>query len=224
MRQVFLRLSGCNLACDYCDTAEAREKIDSCQVVDAAGNRKIIPNPLGIAEAAELMGELWTSGTHSVSLTGGEPLLQAEELAELLPMLRRRGMRIYLETNGTLHEELKLVLGWIDWIAMDVKLPSSQGGRDLLAAHRQFLEAAAGPNVFLKMVITPETGEAELSSACTILAEETPGLTLVLQPATGPDGAIAITPERATKLHEIAGTSFTDVHVIPQMHKLWGIK
>ncbi len=224
MRQVFLRLSGCNLACDYCDTAEAREKIDSCQVFDAAGNRNLLPNQLGVPEAAELVQELWTSGTHSVSLTGGEPLLQAEELAELLPVLRRRGMRIYLETNGTLHEELKLVLAWIDWIAMDVKLPSSQGGRDLLTAHRQFLEVAVGPNVFLKMVITPETRKEEFSSACTILAQETPGLTLVLQPATGPDGAIAITPERVTRLHEIAGTSFADVRVIPQTHKLWGIK
>ena len=222
VRQVFLRLSGCNLACDYCDTTEARIKSDTFTIPDAEGNKQTLPNPIDVEETARLVGELWKPSMHSVSLTGGEPLLQAEELTALLPLLKQQGMPIYLETNGTRYEELKILLPHIDWIAMDIKLPSSQGGKDLFAEHVRFLEIAAIANIFLKMVITPESGEDELSKMCAFLSRESRSVTLVLQPATSADGSIAL--DRAIRLHGIASAYFNDVRVIPQMHRLWGIK
>lgn len=219
-----MRLSGCNLRCDYCDTPEARERSDNCQVIDKRGKRKLIPNPIMATEAAELIALLRARGTHSVSLTGGEPLVQADELAQLLPLLKKRGMSIYLESNGTLPEPLREVLPWLDWVAMDVKLPSSQGGHDLLPEHSRFLEVALSTNLFIKMVIGPETGDKELSAACTILGERSGDVILVLQPETTLLGQAGIPPERVKRLHEIAAASFEDVRVIPQMHRLWGIK
>jgi len=61
---------------------------------------------------------------HSVSVTGGEPLLQARRLAALLPLLAQRHQPIYLETNGTLPGGLASVLEWVDHIGMDIKLDS----------------------------------------------------------------------------------------------------
>lgn len=221
---MFLRLSGCNLSCSYCDTPGAREGTDRCTILDWTGIREDLPNPVEVAEAARIILSLWNPAMHSVSVTGGEPLLQAGELAGLLPLLKREGMGIYLETNGTLHEELRGLLPWIDWIAMDLKLPSTQGGVDLLEEHRRFLRLALSRRVFLKMVIDAVTGEEELTRACRRLGEEAGGVTLVLQPATPMKGEKGITPKRAAELHRLASGYFRDVRVIPQVHRLWGVR
>ena len=85
---VFVRTAGCNLRCPWCDTKYAW-----------SGGREATPE-----ELAETVAE--TAGRHAqlIVLTGGEPLLQAECLAEMLLELGRRGVRlpVGLETNGTL--------------------------------------------------------------------------------------------------------------------------
>jgi 7-carboxy-7-deazaguanine synthase len=188
------------------------------------GSTKVMRNPIEVDELVDQVASLWEPGMHSVSLTGGEPLLQAEELVLLAAMLGGRGIPNYLETNGTLYEELEDLLPLLYWISMDIKLPSSQGGRDLIEEHLRFFRSARGSNLFLKLVIGTETGERELSSACEILSQEDRRVTLVLQPATSPEGGIGIPPEKAARLHRLASEYFSDVRLIPQMHHLWGIK
>jgi organic radical activating enzyme len=219
-------MSGCNLACSYCDTREARDHGDRFLVVQGDGGTIEVPNAVAPGEVARLAESLWEPGMHSVCITGGEPLLQAEELAELLPGLKERGIPIYLETNGTLHEGLEKIADCLDWIAMDVKLPSSQSGIDLVPEHVRFLASAvrASTNIFFKMVIGRETSEEEVSSACDRLAKGFRGLVLVLQPETAPEGGISIAPEKIAALWRRARSSFSDVRVIPQTHHFLGIK
>ncbi len=224
VNQVFVRLSGCNLRCSYCDTPEARERVPACRVYGWDGEREAVPNPLEIARAAELISSLWEGAMHSVSLTGGEPLLQAGGLVHLLPLLEREGMPVYLETNGTLAESLESVLPWTGWIAMDVKLPSTQDGEDLIEAHRDFLGRALPANVFLKIVIGAETGEDELEKACRVLAEVAGDAALVLQPATPIRGEGPISASRAAALWRIAVAFFPGARVIPQAHRAWGVR
>ncbi len=161
---------------------------------------------------------------HSVSITGGEPLLQAGALKHLFQLLKREGLPIYLETNGTLGEELEMVLPWTDWIAMDIKLPSTQKGDDLSSRHRDFLRRAPTQKLFLKMVIGTESGDGELEEMCRGLGGEARERTLVLQPATLPTGEAGITSLRAFELYLIASKFFADVRVIPQTHRAWGIR
>ena len=52
---------------------------------------------------------------HSVSLTGGEPLLHAEFLKEFLPLIKEE-TKIYLETNATLPKNLEIIKDYIDII------------------------------------------------------------------------------------------------------------
>jgi 7-carboxy-7-deazaguanine synthase len=83
---VFVRLAGCNLACDFCDTDYATKFFAS--VDDVVGT---------VREAG---GEC-----PMVVLTGGEPLAQAETGA-LIEALRRDGRRVHIESNGTIFTEL----------------------------------------------------------------------------------------------------------------------
>src|SRR5262249_37611692 len=122
------------------------------------------------------------TGEGVVSLTGGEPLLHTAFLEQLIPRLQATGRRVYLETNGTLPQALERVIEGCDWVAMDFK-PESAAGRDLWEAHRWFL--SVGKNkIFVKLVLTERTSEAELQTAVDLLASAGPGIPLVLQPAT----------------------------------------
>jgi 7-carboxy-7-deazaguanine synthase len=222
--QVFLRLSGCNLHCTFCDTPEAREGTSECLFTNTEGVEERIHNPVDLDAVVSRISSMWTPATHSVSITGGEPLLQAEGLARLLPQLKEGGMKIYMETNGTLHEGLGSLLPWLDWIAMDVKLPSTQGGEDLIEEHRLFLRGAVSGRVFLKVVIDKSSGEGELDRACRLLAAEAVDIPLVLQPATPMRGEGSISSKRVAQLYSLAAGHFREVRVIPQMHRIWGAR
>ena len=78
----FIRLSGCNLRCRYCDTTYAYE-----------GGREMT--------AAQLLDAAQAHDASLVLVTGGEPLLQAET-QPLLVALADAGFRVFLETNGSL--------------------------------------------------------------------------------------------------------------------------
>lgn len=99
---IFVRFTGCNLRCSYCDTAYAYEQ-----------GSEMTP--------AEVFEEIKKHHYKRVCLTGGEPLLQ-KELGELLRLLR--DYTVTIETNGSV--ELcppNLSLGHS--FVMDMKAPSS---------------------------------------------------------------------------------------------------
>ena len=83
---VFVRLAGCNLSCDFCDTDYALKRIMSVEQVLAA-----------VRDAG--------GDCPMVILTGGEPLAQ-EEATVLVDALRERGRRVHVESNGTILAEL----------------------------------------------------------------------------------------------------------------------
>lgn len=83
---VFVRLAGCNLACDFCDTDYSLKFL--------AGVDEIVARVR--AEGGECP---------MVVLTGGEPLAQAETEA-LIAALRSDGRRVHIESNGTIFTEL----------------------------------------------------------------------------------------------------------------------
>ncbi len=98
----FIRLTGCNLRCNYCDTVYAYEKgID-----------------MGMEEILEDMELL---GCSLIEITGGEPLLQ-ETTPEFVRELLRQGYKVLVETNGSLNIDL-LPEGAIR--IMDIKCPGS---------------------------------------------------------------------------------------------------
>jgi organic radical activating enzyme len=151
-----------------------------------------------------------------VSLTGGEPLLHADFIRDLLSELGGRHFKFYLETNGTLPDELKKVAAGIEIVSMDIKPPSACG-RDLWESHRAFLKTADG-KALVKMVIARETLESEVERASALVASVDRKIPFVLQPATEgspPD------MERLRAWQALALQHLFQVWIIPQMHRRW---
>ena len=99
---VFVRMTGCNLRCSYCDTAYAYD--EGAEMTEDA-----------------VLEEVRKHGLNLVEITGGEPLLQ-DGVVSLAGRLISLGYKVLIETNGTLDT------GGVDdraVIIMDVKTPGS---------------------------------------------------------------------------------------------------
>jgi organic radical activating enzyme len=230
-RQIFLRLAGCNLACDYCDQPEARIAPAQALIELAAGQRDFISvrNPLGVEPCARAILRLDRPRGlhHSVSLTGGEPLMQQKFLAALLPILRRAGLRIFLETNGTRPAEFRALRHLVDIVSMDFKLRSATGRQKMPAkAHAEFLRLAAsgGREVYVKAVVSSRTTGREIARAARLIAKVKRAVPLVIQPVTrlGEKTPAPPDPARLLELQAAAAKILPDVRVIPQTHKIIG--
>lgn len=167
----FLRLSGCNLRCAWCDTEYSFE----------SGTQKTVD---------ELAEEISKSGVNYVCVTGGEPLLQKKELISLLEILHEGGIAVDIETNGTIpFDDVQKFAS----ICMDVKCPSSCEVSDLSllpqlsktdcvkfvigdeADYMYMVEVLASLNDFLpEICITPVYGTDAKLLADTIIAERLP--------------------------------------------------
>ncbi len=226
-RQLFIRFGGCSLRCCYCDTPQALSPQKECRIEKAPGSRQfyLLHNPLS---SAELMGIISSLNQNTkihrhLSITGGEPLEQADFLKEWLPTIKGK-FRIYLETNGVLSEGLRKVIGLIDTVAMDIKLPSSLKGKAFWEEHRDFLQVAKKKKVFAKMVITTQTTEQEVLQAAELIGQIDKRIPLILQPVT-PSGRIkrAPSPKMLLKLQQVSTRFLPEVRVIPQIHKVLGM-
>jgi 7-carboxy-7-deazaguanine synthase len=80
---VFVRLTGCNLRCSWCDS----------EYTFTGGHRMTLEEVLGDVESLSPKGGL-------VEITGGEPMLQERELVPLMQRLLEAGYRVLIETSG----------------------------------------------------------------------------------------------------------------------------
>lgn len=230
MRQVFVRLHGCNRDCAYCDAPETKGPAGPCMVETAHGSGQLapVPNRFDVHGLTNVVRALAApSDVHSVAITGGEPLLQHRFLARWLPSLRAAGYAVYLETNGQLADLLANVIQWVDYVSMDLKLPSSTGEDAIWEQHAAFLRVCRdhGTPTYAKAVVTPQTPDAEIELCARLVEEAWPAVPLVLQPVT-PMGPVTEAPRflRMMELQRMAMALHHDVRVIPQAHRLMGAR
>ena len=203
-RQVFVRFAECNLSCSYCDTKF---------------------NIFREYEAEELFSSLesFGKGFHSVSFTGGEPLLQKDFLKESMRLVKQGGYRTYLETNGTLPEALEAVIDDTDIIAMDIKLPSSGSSSvGYWQEHRDFLKISADKDVFVKAVISLSTTKEDFVRMLDLLKTMNYSGILVLQPNSF-DSADSL-EEKLAIFKKYGENHPFPICAIAQMHKVLGVR
>jgi organic radical activating enzyme len=237
-RQVFVRLAGCRVGCRYCDTAWA---FDAPESVAVPGLRERLRNPLDAAQVKALVdaadpaedrapdladrhGIADRPGRCSVSLTGGEPLEQPDFVDELLDALAPR--EVMLETSGLHLAALERVASRCRWIACDLKLPSATGLPDVLARHEPVLASGVldRSETFFKLVADGDTTEAEVAAAAALLARHAPRCPVFLQPVTPLGGSPPLPRARLDGLVDRLAGAGLDVRVVPQVHKVLGVR
>ena len=223
-RQLFIRFARCNLSCLYCDTPFIT--VPQCRVETAPGSEAFTDwqNPVTKPQIEDLVKDWSTSQPglhHSISLTGGEPLLHQEVLSDWLPRLRQY-LPIYLETNGTLPDQLEVLLPLIDYISMDIKLPSISGQGALWDQHRDFLLLARQKSTFVKVVVNSLTPLDELLQAAQLVVTTAPDSDFILQPYTGPAG-VEISTQTLLNMQQAVARLHPKTRVIPQTHNFLGV-
>ena len=158
----FIRLTGCNLRCTYCDSAYSFK----------GGKKMSIPQILETIHPYQVKHAL---------VTGGEPLLQ-RQTPELVNALSSAGYQVSIETHGEVSIEKVAPLARI---IMDIKTPSSGMARGGYANNLKFLKSndelkfvIASPEdyAWAKLIITKEslpTDEVLMSPA--MAAKNSPG-------------------------------------------------
>lgn len=207
--QVFVRFAGCNLRCAWCDSSHARN-----------------PGPGEFQEmgAEEILAEVdkLRGACHSISLTGGEPLLHVDFLKEFLPLVGACKIPVYLETNGTLPKALRQVIDDVDIVSMDVKLPSSTGCPPFWDEHVEFLRVAWGKDVFIKMVVANTTTMEDVVKSVEMISQGDPSMALFLQPNYFDLQSGVV--EKCRAFQTYCSNYLADVRIIPQMHKFMNLR
>ena len=203
-KQVFVRFLACNLKCTWCDTPMKKggEEMASGEIIEK------------ISELKE--------GCHSVSLTGGEPLLHKDLVKELIPGIRNLGLKVFLESNGVLCEALEEVIDGIDIVSMDMKIPSSTETGVFWDEHSKFLKISAKKKVYVKAVVTKGTTTEDVEKAAEITAGAGKDILFIIQPRTE-----EFNEDFNAKLLEyqkICQKHLNDVRIIGQMHKFMKIR
>lgn len=150
---IFVRLSRCNLACHWCDTAytwrftgDNRPHRDDT-AYDRAENQLTL-------EEADIAGRIASLNGNRLVITGGEPLMQGAALARMLESLP--AMHVEIETNGTVAPHPALDAR-VDQYNVSPKLAHSGNPADLALIPARLTAWAEDPRAFFKFVIaTPE--------------------------------------------------------------------
>ncbi len=114
---IFIRLTGCNLRCSYCDTTYAFYEGKEMEI-------------------EEIMEEIKKWRCRRVCITGGEPLLQ-EDVYSLIDSLLEKGYDVSVETNGSI--DIRKLVERNVTIKMDYKLPSSGMNEKMLEENIHWL-------------------------------------------------------------------------------------
>lgn len=119
LANIFIRTTGCNLRCTYCDTKYAYEK----------GTEKTLE---------EIIKEIKKYKCKKICITGGEPLLQKEILV-LVDYLAKSKYTVLIETNGSI--DINPLYNKKDLaISLDIKCPSSEMNKKMLLKNINLLQ------------------------------------------------------------------------------------
>jgi|TARA_B100001964_G_C14257462_1_gene613259 organic radical activating enzyme len=224
VRQAFIRFQGCNLSCDYCDTPQVKENIKKCNVEISPGKKEFLQlkNPIDNEKVSNIIKNF--GKIHSVALTGGEPLLQAEFIRDL-----KVKAPLFLETNMTLPNNAEKVKDKIRYVAGDFKLRNAFNDTDNYEKLKQatkksyrILRNKKDRDCFCKIVIKSDDNVKEIIEDIKLVKKYIS--CLILQPLTPLNGPLEKPSMNCIlDLQENITEIINDVRIIPQTHKIVGV-
>jgi len=210
-RQIFLRFAGCNLDCNYCDTPESK----------FSDNGTL----MSVNEVIEKIEKLKTPDLHSISFTGGEPLLYSEFINEIIQKI---DIKVMIETNGTLPESIHNI-NRINCVSLDIKLSEhfKKNWNDEIFEKEIYslkLLIEQNTNIYCKLVVFPSTDSNFLRKIAKKLFVEVGNkkIPIIIQPVS-PIEIWKNNTHKLFKFSEIIG-EYMEVLTIPQIHKFLNIE
>jgi len=160
---------------------------------------------------------LKTYDLHSITLTGGEPLLYPGFIKELKNFV---DIPLYLETNSTLPKNAKKIKTCVDFVAADIKIDYPEFYENSI----ETLKILKDRNLFVKIVVLPGTESKTIEKVAKDLKNHDLDVPLILQPVT-PHGEVKEKPntKKILNLADTCGKYLSDVRIVPQVHKLTGV-
>lgn len=203
---VFLRLATCNLACSWCDTKYTWdwEHYDYGQEVAAF-------------DADTVLEHILRFDCQRLIITGGEPLLQQQELVPLVTALKAKGFQFEVETNGTIIPGSELVAQVDQW-NVSPKLRNSGNPTERRELPKVLDAFCQLPSAFFKFVVEePE----DIQKVCTLRDRyNLPAQRIILMPQGQTSDAIRSRSQWISEACIKEGFRFsTRLHIL-----LWGDK
>lgn len=161
---IFVRLSRCNLACRWCDTAYTwRFAGDNRPHRDEVAFERD-DNQL-LLDEAEVSALILAHPEDRLVITGGEPLMQGAALARLVKLLKdaRPDLHVEIETNGTVapHPALDTL---VDQYNVSPKLAHSGNAAELALIPERLASWASDPRAWFKFVVETPADMAEIAA------------------------------------------------------------
>jgi 7-carboxy-7-deazaguanine synthase len=201
---VFLRLGFCNLHCGWCDTRYTWDW--------SAFSPQEQLMELSCEEAAR---EILKYGCRYLVITGGEPLIQQEQLRPLCEDLKSRGFDIEFETNGTIAPDRRLLDLVYHW-SISPKLSNSGNEPENCEAPECYRLFNSLSSCHFKYVVGSENDFAEVQA----LAEKycIPAEKIILMPEASNQEELVKKSRWVVELCKASGCRFsTRLHIL-----LWG--
>ena len=221
---VFVRFSGCNLDCEFCDTTHADHKAMDAFEIETAIERAI---PGGYPKGARPEpNKSRTRSMPTVVLTGGEPLLQVDD--DLLALLCGK-YRIAIETNGHCslfknESEAQHMAEALEYRTEQIVVSPKE-----VATSDTIVRAATALKILVPF--PGDIEERDVVAWCRILGQSNPRETTVwLQPQTPRDGGLQSIDwiencHNAVKLAKRLNYEFgIDARVLPQIHAMMEVR
>jgi len=214
-KTLFVRLAGCPFNCFYCDTKESLP-LDSGKEYD-------------IQEASRLIESNLKKQTYKVNFTGGDPLVQHEAVAELAKFVQSKKIPTYLESSCFDVERFNHVLPFIDIVKIEFKTKDSEFVDS--KHYERLIENAINclkssvltkKTTYIKIVVSSKTELNEFTILVknifnSVSKNQIDGF--IIQPTYG---IAEPSLDLLLNLYDIVYPYYTDVKVVPQLHKFIG--
>lgn len=214
-KTLFVRLAGCPFTCFYCDTKESLP-MDSGQEYE-------------ITDACSLIEKSLVDKTYKVNFTGGDPLVQAEAVAEIAKFIQSKKIPTYLESSCYDSKKFAKVLPFIDLVKIELKTKDSDFVdakhystliENTLDCLRQSITSKKP--TYIKIVVSAKTELEEFSDLAQKIfkiagTNDLKGF--IIQPTYG---IAEPTLQQLLGFYDAVYSYYPDVRVVPQLHKLIG--